>query len=419
MDLDENDLSIVITAKHNISNKQETIDITSFDGSPLQICDQEFCDDYDIAYFVINGNSTNAVDICHEVGKADAIAYGYPRALAMESKKHHPYEGDIYFEPDHEDDNLFYMNITKGAPSEPSSDYIQGFSGGPIYEIVHEEVKLKGIVTHKIDKIFNIAKVQCHKIKTVLALINSKYKIRSKLPLIDDALFTEIYQELGEDLEDTIFDTKISNKINEIDRDKVFKKSTKIEPLLQLETNVSSTELRINLKKLIKTKAMALIYNFPNISADINANPIVNTEVNKKIFSIKIDNNLKRPEILRNFMDNAESLGLDNSIVITFSSNLSQSFEYLDKNTVSRTLENYNVKNSTLFADLSKKERRETKAYFKDNHNQKTSFSILDLDWLIKKALNLIENKVLIEQEITTDSICEEIRGIINVVDTV
>ncbi|HAS6847707.1 TPA: hypothetical protein GRI50_15765, partial [Vibrio parahaemolyticus] len=138
--------SYVLTAEHNIDSH----DFEVFDSTGRKLDSSYVCklNGLDISVLKINERCVNNVELCLEdCTKIDKDSrfwiLGYPKALVKISDfKSIEHEGTILID----NDNIFFR-IDENLPDYADRDNVEGFSGGPIFQVSKNIIYLKAIIT--------------------------------------------------------------------------------------------------------------------------------------------------------------------------------------------------------------------------------------------------------------------------------
>lgn len=385
--------SYVFTAKHNIAS--EKVVVNDCDNKKLEVIDEIPLTGLDISVLKIQGRCKANIELCldkfEELSK-DSTCWilGHPKSLATnQDNEAIEHQGKIIT-----GSNKIHFQIDDILPEYRDKDLVEGFSGGPIFEIDNNKLYLKGIITDRFDNEFNYQRI------IGLRLVD----IYNALPkIIVDEIWCEDYlmslvrdscNSLGEHLKEYIakngFLKKLSSlDINALKQCKYFylpdDKPRETQHLSLLRNNKT-------IQSYIYSRVIAKVLN--NKLTEFGSNPVVYGS--EKVYTIHVTDFTKEYELIPQLILQTNSIDYDNSIILVIYADDNSDLSYVQRLRIERMIANY-TEEPTLYdknADIFENERI---IDFLESHKEKrVKFSIININFLINAILPKLRNEMFL-----------------------
>ncbi|EPW5428352.1 hypothetical protein ACWM3R_000471 [Vibrio cholerae] len=389
--------SYVLTATHNI----EPNNIEVYDSNKTLLDSEFVCslDELDVSIIKINSKCNNKIELYIDEEKKDddeskCWILGYPKSLVKTSTHRAiEHEGTIL----NREEELFFR-IDEILPNHSDKDNIEGFSGGPIFEVINGLVYLKGIITDSFDDAFNYQRILGAKIAKVIELLPRLIKEEIKCKNTISKIIDKSCEVLDEKIVEYILDCKFLEKLNYIDLEELQNckyfylpdDRSKNTQHLSLLRNIES------LKSYIHTRIISLIMD--DDLSDVLLNP-TKFEA-ERIFTIHVTDFKEKHELIAKLIRQENSFEYSNSILLIIYSNDDNDLTYLTKKRVSKVISNYAEGRIPALYDTSApiQERGRIRNFLEPIRKSQMKFSVINIKFLVEMIVSHIENEFYDEE---------------------
>lgn len=389
--------SYVFTAKHNINVKEFDV----FDSNGKKLDSTYVCDlpGLDIAILKIDERCDNRVEFCLDDNiqkDTDSTSWilGYPKALVKTSDfRAIEHEGKILL-----DNERLFFRIDENLPMYADRDNIEGFSGGPIFEVTKNVIYLKGIITDSFDEGFCYHRI---------------YGVKSKdiYPLLPEDLISELYKKhniedivnkscqiLDEKIIEYIVSGGFLDKLKQVD----FKLLENCEYFyLPDDKNKSTQQVSFlrnekSLQSYIHSRIISMVMD--NTLFNINLNPT--KFESKKLFTIHVTDFTETHQLMAKLIKQSHSLDYSNAIIMIIYSTEENDLKFVKKKRVSKVIANFaDGKVPELYNDsIPIYEKAGLKSFLETRKNAAMKFSIINIKFLVQMIVEQIFNELYDEK---------------------
>lgn len=385
--------SYVLTAEHNIDSH----DFEVFDNTGRKLDSSYVCklDGLDISILKINERCTNKIELCLEdsarIDKDSSCwILGYPKSLVKTSDfKAIEHEGTILFD----NENVFFR-IDENLPSYADRDNVEGFSGGPIFQVTKNVIYLKAIITDSFDDNFSYKRI---------------YGVRSrdiytKLPkeivseLYSQECIEEIVDKSCKVLDDKIIEYIINgnflDKLNCIDLNgleacEYFYLPDDKDKITQ---HVSLLRNEESLKSYIHSRIISMVMD--ETLSNVSLNP---TEFeSNKLFTIHVTDFTETHQLIAKLIKQENSLDYSNAIIMIIYSTDDNDLSYVKKKRISKVISNFaDGREPELYHDsIPINEKAKLRSFLETRKSADMKFSIINIKFLVKMVVEQIRNEL-------------------------
>ncbi|MEZ8606666.1 hypothetical protein AB6D06_05520 [Vibrio sp. 10N.239.311.G01] len=383
--------SYVFTAKHNITS--EKVVVTDCDDEKLEVIDKIPLAGIDISVLKIKGRCKTNIELCidkfEELSKDSSCwVLGHPKSLANNQENQAiEHQGKIITSS-----NKIYFQIDDILPEYRDKELVEGFSGGPIFEIDNNKLYLKGIVTDSFDNDFNYQRI------VGLRLID----IYNALPqTIVDEIWCEDYlmnlvrdscNSLGDHLKEYIVKNGFLKKLNSLDINALKQCEYFYLPDDKSRATQHLSLLRSNktIQSYIYSRVLAKVMN--NKLTEFSSNPVVYG--NEKVYTIHVTDFTKEYELISQLILQPNSIDYDNSIILVIYADENSDLSYVQRLRIERMIANF-TEEPTLYDKNADIFENEGVINFLESHKEKrVKFSIININFLINAILPKLRNEL-------------------------
>ncbi|HIF9276604.1 TPA: hypothetical protein ACX6QU_000259 [Photobacterium damselae] len=403
--------SYVLTATHNIDiNSIEVYD------SNIRLLDSEFVcslDELDVSIIKVNSACTNKIELYVDEEKTDndnskCWILGYPKSLVKTSiHSSIEHQGTIL----NVEEKLIFR-IDEILPSQSDKDNIEGFSGGPIFEVINGLVYLRGIITDAFDDWFNYQRILGTKIAKVIELLPSSIKEEIECKHTIEKIVGKSCEVLDEKITQYILDSNFLDKLNYINLEELQNCKYFYLPDDQSKNTQHLSLLRNleSLKSYIHTRIISLIMD--DELSDVILNPT--TFEAEKIFTIHVTDFKEKHELVAKLIRQENSFEYSNAIVLIIYSNDDNDLKYLTKRRVSKIISNYAEGRIPALYDTSAsiQEKYRLRNFLEPIKKSQMKFSVINIKFLVEMIVIHIED-VFYDEEYDKSLVKEEIIGVV------
>lgn len=408
--------SYVLTANHNIHD--EKIEIFNIKGDELESSYIGQIGELDIAIIKIHSKCDINVGLClddHAELKSDSKCWilGFPKSLVKISEyKSIDLEGSILFY----DEDIFFR-IEQGLPDNSEREHIDGFSGGPIFEITSKgDIYLKGIITDSFDDNFSYKRIRGEKISTIYNNLPEEIKNDICSPDFISNYLNRVPLLLNQDIDEVLLDDDFLKHLKKIDLNDLNEckyfylpdDRAKATQHISLLTNDNS------IKSYLHSRIISLILD--NNISKISLNPSLFG--NDKLFTIHVTDFIDKHQLIARLIKQDKSLDYANSIILIIYSNDKNDLKFVRKKRISRVIADYSEgREPELYSrELPFAEKKVLKNFLESRKQAGVTFSIINLKFLVDMLINEIENEYD-SNELDTALIKTEVIKVINKYD--
>ncbi|ELC9522630.1 trypsin-like peptidase domain-containing protein [Vibrio alginolyticus] len=389
--------SYVLTATHNI----DINNIDVYDSNNNLLHSEFVCslDELDVSIIKVNSACDNKIELYVDEEKTDNVGskcwiLGYPKSLVKTSiHRSIEHQGTIL----NVEEKLFFR-IDEILPNHSDKDNIEGFSGGPIFEVINGLVYLKGIITDSFDDGFNYQRILGTKIAKVIDLLPTLIKEEIKCKHTIDKIVEKSCDVLDEKIIQYILEGNFLDKLNYINLEEL--KNCKYFYLPDDQSkNTQHLSLLRNLESLksyIHTRIISLIMD--DELSDVLLNP-TKFEA-ERIFTIHVTDFKEKHELVAKLIRQENSFEYSNAIVLIIYSNNDNDLTYLTKKRVSRVIANYAEGRIPALYDTSAsiQERGRLRNFLEPIKKSHMKFSVINIKFLVEMIVSHIENEFYDEE---------------------
>ncbi|HAZ0553671.1 TPA: trypsin-like peptidase domain-containing protein [Enterobacter hormaechei] len=385
--------SYVLTANHNIHD--EKIEIFNIKGDELESSYIGQIGELDIAIIKIHSKCDINVGLClddHAELKSDSKCWilGFPKSLVKISEyKSIDLEGSILFY----DEDIFFR-IEQGLPDNSEREHIDGFSGGPIFEITSKgDIYLKGIITDSFDDNFSYKRIRGEKISTIYNNLPEEIKNDICSPDFISNYLNRVPLLLNQDIDEVLLDDDFLKHLKKIDLNDLNEckyfylpdDRAKATQHISLLTNDNS------IKSYLHSRIISLILD--NNISKISLNPSLFG--NDKLFTIHVTDFIDKHQLIARLIKQDKSLDYANSIILIIYSNDKNDLKFVRKKRISRVIADYSEgREPELYSrELPFAEKKVLKNFLESRKQAGVTFSIINLKFLVDMLINEIENE--------------------------
>ncbi|HAG52389.1 MAG TPA: hypothetical protein DCL21_01220 [Alphaproteobacteria bacterium] len=389
--------SYVLTATHNI-------DINNIDvyDSNHELLDSEFVcslEGLDVSLIKIKTACNSNIELCLDEEKTNndnskCWILGYPKSLVKTSPHSSiQHQGTIL---NVEEKMIF--RIDEILPAYSDKDNIEGFSGGPIFEVSNESIYLKGVITDSFDDGFFYQRILGTKLVKVINSLPTLIKEEIKCKNTIDTIINKSCDVLDEKITKYILDGDLLEKLNYIDLEKLQNCKYFYLPDDQPK-NTQHLSLMRNLESLksyVHTRIISLIMD--DELSDVLLNP-TKFEA-KRIFTIHVTNFKEKHELIAKLIRQENSFEYSNSIVLIIYSGDDNDLKYITKNRVSKVISNYAEGRTPELYDTSAsiQERGRLRNFLDPIKKSQMKFSVINIKFLVGMIVSHIEDEFYDEE---------------------
>ncbi|WP_349886340.1 hypothetical protein [Pantoea ananatis] len=410
------DHSYVLTAKHNIHN--DSLVVFNHKGEELESSYIGPLDGLDISLIKIHCKCDNKIGLCLDdfidlKSNSKHWILGYPKSLVKISDyKAIDHEGTILIIHDE-----IFFRIEKDLPDFSERENIDGFSGGPIFEMNSQGIiYLKGIITDSFDDNFSYKRIRGEKLSSIYR--NLPCNIKDEI--LSSAYMSKYIERapllLSEDIDEVILEGNIltslkSIDINELNQCKYFylpDDRPKITQHISLLTNYNS------IKSYLNSRIISILVDERN--ERINSNPTVFD--NGKIFTIHVTEFTNTHVLIAKLIKQDNSIEYSDALILIIYPSEHNDLTYVRKKKISRIISNYSEGNEPeLYSrNIPPENRRIIKNFLEARKQAGVTFSILNLEFLTSMIISEIENE-FDRRELNPDVIKSQIIKVIRSYD--
>ena len=387
------DHSYVLTAKHNIHH--EALEVFNFEGELLESSYIGQIGELDISIIKIHSRCNNNIGLCLDElfdSKSDSKCWilGYPKSLVKISEhKAIDHEGTILF---HHDEMFF--RIEQDLPDNSEREHIDGFSGGPIFEINNKgDIYLKGIITDSFDDNFSYKRIRGEKLSIIYK--NLPEEIKSDI-------FTSEYISryldrtpllLSKDIDEIILESGLITSLKNIDLNDLNEcgyfylpdDRSKVTQHISLLTNDNSIKsyLHSRIISMLLDEGISKISLIPTLFEG------------NKLFTMHLTEFTSKHQLIAKLIKQQKSLDYANSIILIIYPNDRNDLRYVKKKRISRLIADYSEGSEPeLYSrELPLNEKRILKSFLESRKQAGVTFSIFNLKFLVEMIIDEIENE--------------------------
>jgi hypothetical protein len=385
--------SYVITAAHNI--KDDKVEIYDKFGNQLESSKIIKLEGIDISIIQIEQACNNKIEFClgdnnKQETTSKSWILGYPNALVKTSThKATEHEGTILIKSD-----SIIFRIDEILPPDKDKSNIEGFSGGPIFEVINDIIYLKGIITDSLDNNFSYSKIEGIKTEKIYDLLPQELKDEFyNRDIINDIAYQACCNFKGK-ISEYILENNLINKLDNIDFD--YLKDCKY---FYLPDDKDKSTQHIS---LIRNKASLEAYIHSRIitiiTDDSNPNVIINPSKfeNENIFTIHVTEFKRADQLVAKLIRQENSFDYNNSIILIIHSDANNNLEYWKKKRISRVISNFASGNEPeLYDDKADlREKMKIRSFLDDRKNAGVKFAVINIDFIVKRIISHIEDEL-------------------------
>jgi hypothetical protein len=385
--------SYVLTAEHNIDSH----DFEVFDSTGRKLDSSYVCklNGLDISVLKINERCVNNVELCLEdCTKIDKDSrfwiLGYPKALVKISDfKSIEHEGTILID----NDNIFFR-IDENLPDYADRDNVEGFSGGPIFQVSKNVIYLKAIVTDSFDDNFTYKRIYGVRAKDIYELlpkdiISELYNKKCLESIVDKSC-----KVLDDKIIEYIINGNFLDKLNCIDLNKLEgceyfylpddkDKSTQHVSLLRNEES---------LKSYIHSRIISMVMD--ETLSNISLNP-TKFESNK-LFTIHVTDFTETHQLIAKLIKQEHSLDYSNAIIMIIYSTDDNDLSFVKKKRISKVIADFaDGREPELYNDsIPINEKVKLKSFLETRKSADMKFSIINIKFLVKMIVEQVKNEL-------------------------
>ncbi|EGU9030328.1 hypothetical protein GA076_18885 [Vibrio parahaemolyticus] len=391
INIDHSDCSYVFTAKHNITSKQ--VEVYDCNGKELDVERVTPLDNIDVSVIKVKGRCSSNIELClneKAETKENSICWilGHPKALLKISKDEvMEHQGAIILSGE---DISFKISDT--LPQYKDRDHIDGFSGGPIFEIENSNIYLKGIITDTFDEDFSYQKIKGIKTNTIYK--NLPINIRDEVLRQEDfiGLVNESCEYLEQYIQEYILDIGFLDSLESLDIDYLQRcEYFYLSDDKPRETqHLSLLRNKDSIMSYVHSRVLAKIMN-DNLSL-YNENPINYSK--SKIFTIHVTDFTEEEELAAKLIKQSNSQDYADSILLIIYSNEDNNLRYIKKRRIEKMIANY-TKEPLLYDKSSEISEKKIIRDFLESHIENgVKFSIMNIRFLIDMIITRVKNEM-------------------------
>ncbi|PSV20872.1 hypothetical protein C0W44_10095 [Photobacterium leiognathi subsp. mandapamensis] len=385
--------SYVLTAEHNIDGH----DFEIFDSRGRRLEASYVCKlaELDISILKINEKCSNRIELClddcNEIDRdSRSWILGYPKSLVKTSDfEAIEHEGTILV-----DNENISFRIDENLPDYADRDNIEGFSGGPIFQVSKNIIYLKAIITDSFDEGFLYKRIYGVKSKNIYELlpddiVNELYNKCGIENIVDKSC-----QILDEKIIQYIIDGNHLSKLNFIDFNLLEKceyfylpddkdKRTQHVSLLRNEESI---------KAYIHSRIISMIIDDSLYNVSLNPTNFDS----EKLFTIHVTDFTKTHQLIAKLIKQERSLDYSNAIIMIIYSSDDNDLRYVKKKRVSKVIADFACGNEPeLYNDsIPINEKLKLKSFLETRKNAGMKFSIINIKFLVEMIVDRIKNEL-------------------------
>lgn len=405
------DYSYVITAAHNIENNK--VDIYDKCGNKLESSEIIKLEGIDISIIKIEQICDNKVEFCFDDDNkqeetSNSWILGYPKALVKTSThKSTEHEGTILIQ-----NNSIIFRIDEALPYDKDKSNIEGFSGGPIFEVVKNAIYLKGIITDSFDNNFSYSKIEGIKTSKIYNLLPQKLKDELYNKTIINEIAYQACNAIKGQLRDYIIENDSIERLDNIDYDDLKKcKYFYLPDDREKETqHVSLIRSKKSLESYVHSRLITMIADEKNINLIENPSKFGS----ENLFTIYVTDFKRTDQLIAKLIRQENSFDYNNSIIFVIYSDDDNDLMFLRKKRISRVISDYAKGNVPELYDANAdiRENKVIKSFLDARKNAGVSFAIINIKFIIDMIIHHIENEFY-DEPYDKKSFINEVAGVI------
>lgn len=385
--------SYVLTADHNIDSH----DFEVFDSTGRKLDSSYVCklDGLDISILKINERCVNKIELCLEdSAKIDKDSscwiLGYPKALVQTSDfKSIEHEGTILV-----DNEKIIFRIDENLPNYADRDNVEGFSGGPIFQVSKNVIYLKAIITDSFDDNFSYQRIYGVRSRDIYArfpkdIVSELYNKGCVEGIVDKSC-----KVLDKKIIEYIINGNFLDKLNCIDLNTLEgceyfylpddkDKSTQHVSLLRNEES---------LKSYIHSRIISMVMD--EALSNVILNP-TKFESNK-LFTIHVTDFTETHQLIAKLIKQENSFDYSNAIIMIIYSTDDNDLSYVKKKRISKVIADFaDGREPELYHDsIPINEKMKLKSFLETRKIAGMKFSIINIKFLVKMIVEKVKNEL-------------------------
>lgn len=404
--------SYVLTAEHNIDGK----DVEVFDQKGVKLKSTYLCSlkGMDISIIKIEEQCDNKIELCLsdadiQDSKSTCWILGYPKSLVKTSKfKSMEHQGTILLKKE----NIFFR-IDENLPKDVDESNIEGFSGGPIFEVSNGVTYLKGIITDRCDDDFSYQKIYGEKSSEIYAELPDTVKDELICKNSIAKIVSQSCDQLGDKIGEYILESNLLEKLNSINLDEL--KSCEYfylpDDKPKAMQHLSLLRNKTAVEAYVHSRILSIMMD--ETLSDISVNP--SDFESNKLFTIHVTDFTRAHQLVAKLIRQENSLIFSNATILVIYSNENNDLKYVSKKRVSRIISNFSEGNEpelyNIGAPISEKGR--IRSFLEARKNAGLKFAVFNIKFLIDMIVQHIEDELYGEQyvkSIVKQEVVEAIR---------
>lgn len=405
--------SYVLTAKHNIEDEKfEVFDYKKRKLNSTLICS---LNNMDISIIKIHEKCNNKIELCLDdfnICDKDSKCWilGYPKALIKNSiYSSIEHEGTILIK--HED---IFFRINDILPQYFDRDNIEGFSGGPMFEVSNGTVYLKGIITDTFDENFSYQKIYGVKSQNIYEALPDEVKQELYCSDYLSNIVDQSCEILDDKINDYIMEGDFLNKLNCINlenlQDCEFFYLPDDRPKKTQHVSLLRNEEAI--KSYIHSRIISMITDEEFSNVCLNPTKFEN----KKLFTIHVTDFTETHKLIAKLIRQENSLFYSDSIILIIYSNSNNDLKYVKKDRIAKVISNFSEgREPELYNNkIPINERSQLKSFLETRKNAGVKFSIINVKFLVEMIVEYIKNELydeMYDKEMVKNKIIEAVKA--------
>ncbi|MEZ8513836.1 hypothetical protein AB6D22_23605 [Vibrio splendidus] len=385
--------SYVLTAEHNIDGHEfEVFDCTGRKLDSSYVCKLT---GLDISILKINERCENGVELCLEdctqMGKDSSCwILGYPKALVKTSDfKAIEHEGTILVD----NENMFFR-IDENLPDYADRDNVEGFSGGPIFQVSKKVIYLKAIITNSFDDNFSYKRIYGVKSKVIYELLPENIVSELYNKECIESIVDKSCKILDDKIIEYIINGNLINKLNCIDL-KVLEDCEYFylpDDKDKTTQHVSLLRNEESLKSYIHSRIISMVMD--ESLSNVSLNP-TKFESNK-LFTIHVTDFTETHQLIAKLIKQENSLDYSNAIIMIIYSTDDNDLSFVKKKRVSKVITDFaDGREPELYNDsIPINEKAKLKSFLETRKSAEMKFSIINIKFLVKVIVEQIKNEL-------------------------
>lgn len=388
--------SYVLTAKHNIEGDEvEVFDYTGKKLDSTYVCS---LDGLDISILKIHKKCDNKIELClDDLEELEGIdkhsrcwILGYPKSLVKISEfKSIEHEGTILI--NHDD---IFFRIDENLPQYSDRDIIEGFSGGPMFEVFKDVIYLKGIITDTFDDSFSYKKiygVKSHKIYAALPK-----EVKDELYCNDHIqnIVDQSCQVLDEKINEYILEGNFLDKLNYMNLETLqdCKYFYLPDDKAKITQHISLLRNEDSIKSYIHSRIISMIMDDELSNVSLNPTKFDNN----KLFTMHVTDFTETHKLIAKLIRQENSLDYSNSIILIIYSNDNNDLKYVTKKRISKIISNFaEGREPELYSNsIPINERAKLRNFLETRKSAGMKFSIINIKFLVQMIIEHIKNEL-------------------------